>query len=47
MTPTGTSRFVLDTTITVQDGSVQTFALIDDQDTAALELMPVEEALTQ
>jgi hypothetical protein len=47
MTPTGTSRIVLDTTITVPDGSVQTLALIDDPDTASLELMPVEEALTQ
>jgi hypothetical protein len=47
MAPTGTSRIVLDTTITVQDGSVTTFALIDDPDTATLELMPVEEALTQ
>ncbi len=45
MAPTGTSRIVLDTMITVQDGSVQTFALIDDQATAGLELMPVEEAL--
>jgi hypothetical protein len=47
LTPTGTSRIVLDTTITVQDGSVTTFALIDDPDTASLELMPVEVALTQ
>ena len=47
MTPTGTSHFVLDTTITVTDGSVQTFALIDDPTTASLELMPVEEALAQ
>jgi hypothetical protein len=47
MTPTGTSRLVLDTAITVQDGSVQTFAVIDDPETASLELMPVEEALTQ
>jgi hypothetical protein len=47
MTPTGTSRLVLDTQITVQDGSVQTYVLIDDQETASLELMPVEEALVQ
>jgi hypothetical protein len=47
MTPTGTSRIVLDTTFTVQDGSVQTLAVIDDPETASLELMPVEEALTQ
>jgi len=47
MTPTGTSRIVLDTPITVTDGSVQTLALIDDRETASLELMPVEEALTQ
>lgn len=47
MTPTGTSRIVLDTPLTVQDGSVQTLALIDDLPTASLELMPVEEALTQ
>ncbi|HEU4626833.1 MAG TPA: DUF4397 domain-containing protein [Steroidobacteraceae bacterium] len=46
MTPTGTSRIVLDTTFTVQDGSVQTLAVIDDLPTASLELMPVEEALT-
>jgi hypothetical protein len=45
MTPTGTSRIVLDTQITVQDGSVQTYTLIDDPETASLELMPVEEAL--
>lgn len=47
MAPTGTSRIVLDTSIAVQDGSVQTFALIDDPETASLELMPVEEALVQ
>jgi hypothetical protein len=47
LTPTGTSRITVDTTITVTDGSVQTLALIDDPDTASLELMPVEEALTQ
>jgi hypothetical protein len=47
LTPTGTSRIVLDSNFTVQDGSVQTLALIDDVPTASLELMPVEEALTQ
>jgi hypothetical protein len=47
MTPTGTSRIVLDSNFTVQDGSVQTLALIDDVPTASLELMPVEDALTQ
>jgi hypothetical protein len=36
---------LLDTQITVSDGSVQTFVLNDDPDTADLELMPVEEAL--
>jgi Domain of unknown function (DUF4397) len=46
MTPTGTSRIVLDTTFTVQDGSVQTLAVIDDLSTASLQLMPVEDALT-
>ena len=44
LTPTGTSRVVLDTTITVEGGSVQTYTLLDDPDTASLELMPVEEA---
>jgi hypothetical protein len=47
MTPTGTSRVVLDSTFTVTDGSVQTLALIDDLPTASLELMPVEEALAR
>jgi uncharacterized protein DUF4397 len=47
MARTGTSNIVLDTSITVQDGSVTTFALIDDPETASLELMPVEDALTQ
>lgn len=47
MTPTGTSRVVLDTTITVQDGSVQTYALLDDPETASLELIPIEEALLE
>jgi hypothetical protein len=42
---TGTSRMLLDTQITVADGSVQTLVLNDDPDTAAPELMPVEEAL--
>jgi hypothetical protein len=41
---TGTSRVVVDTTITVEGGSVQTYTLLDDLDTASLELMPVEEA---
>jgi hypothetical protein len=47
MAPVGTSRIVLDTTVTVQDGSVQTYVLIDDPETATLELMPVEDALVQ
>jgi hypothetical protein len=47
MAPVGTSRIELDATITVQDGSVQTYVLIDDPETAELELMPVEEALVQ
>jgi hypothetical protein len=47
MTPAGTSRIVLDTPITVPDGSVQTLTVVDDVPTASLELMPVEEALTQ
>jgi len=42
---TGTSRMLLDTQITVADGSVQTIVLNDDRDTADLELMGVEEAL--
>ena len=42
---TGTSRMLLDTQITVNDGSVQTYVLNDDPDTAVLELMPVDEAL--
>jgi hypothetical protein len=47
LAPVGTSRIVLDATITVQDGSVQTYVLMDDPETASLELMPVEEALVQ
>jgi hypothetical protein len=47
LAPAGTSRIVLDSAITLQDGSVQTFVLIDDPDSAELELMPVEEALVQ
>lgn len=45
MAPAGGSTFEFDSAITVQDGSVSTFVLIDDPDTASLELMPVEEAL--
>ena len=42
---TGTSRMLVDTQITVTDGSVQTYVLDDDPDTPDLDLMPVEEAL--
>ncbi|MEP7244723.1 MAG: DUF4397 domain-containing protein [Gammaproteobacteria bacterium] len=42
---TGTSRMVLDTTITVIDGSVSTYVLNDDPESGDLDLMPVEEAL--
>jgi hypothetical protein len=42
---TGTSRMLLDATITVVDGSVETLVLNDDPQTGNVELMPVEEAL--
>jgi hypothetical protein len=42
---TGTSRMLLDTQVTVSDGSVQTFVVNDDPDTADLDLIGVEEAL--
>jgi hypothetical protein len=41
---TGTSRVILDTTIAVTNGTVQTFVLIDSEE-GELELMPVDEAL--
>ncbi len=41
---TGTSTVVLDTTITLPAGGVQTYVLNDDPDTGALELMPVDDA---
>jgi hypothetical protein len=41
---TGTSRVVLDTQVTLVEGTVQTFVLIDSEE-GALELMPVDEAL--
>jgi hypothetical protein len=40
----GTSRVVLDTPVTLVEGTVQTFVLIDSEE-GALELMPVDEAL--
>jgi hypothetical protein len=42
---TGTSRVVMDTTITVPAGGVQTYVLNDDLETAELELMPVDDAM--
>ena len=36
---------LLDTTITVVDGSVETLVLNDDPETGDLDLMPLEEAL--
>lgn len=47
LAPAGTSRIVLDTNITVEGGSVQTYTLLDNPTTAAMELTPVEEALVQ
>jgi len=44
---TGTSRIVLDANITVNGGSVQTYTLIDNPTTGAIELTPIEEALVQ
>jgi len=41
---TGTSRVLLDTTITLTNGTVQTLALIDSE-VGQLELLPVDEAL--
>ncbi|MEJ0035643.1 MAG: DUF4397 domain-containing protein [Gammaproteobacteria bacterium] len=41
---TGTSTVVLDTTITVPAGAVQTYVVNDDPDTGALELIPVDDA---
>jgi hypothetical protein len=41
---TGTSRVLLDTQVTLVEGTVQTFVLIDDEE-GALELMPVDEAI--
>jgi|GEM_PF-2462299 len=41
---TGTSRMILDTGITLVEGRVETFVLIDSE-TGELELMPVEETL--
>src|SRR6185295_2208437 len=43
---TGTSRMLLDTQITVTEGSVQTFVLNDDSDTAELDLMGIDDART-
>jgi hypothetical protein len=44
LTDTGTSRIVLDTTITLPAGVVQTFVL-NDSETGDLELIPVDDAL--
>jgi hypothetical protein len=41
---TGTSTVLLDTTITLPAGGVQTYVLNDDPDTGALEVMPVDDA---
>jgi hypothetical protein len=40
----GTSTVLLDTTIALPAGAVQTYVLNDDPDTGALELMPVDDA---
>ncbi|MEJ1966750.1 MAG: DUF4397 domain-containing protein [Gammaproteobacteria bacterium] len=42
---TGTTRVVLDTTITLPAGGLQTYVLLDDPDTGALELMPVDDTI--
>ena len=44
MMETGTTTVVLDTTITLPAGGVQTYVLNDDPDTGALELIPVDDA---
>jgi hypothetical protein len=44
LTDTGTSRVVLDTTITLPAGAVQTYVL-NDSETGDLELIPVDDAL--
>ena len=44
MTPTNTSTIVFDQQVTVVDGSVTTFALVDDIATATLQLLPVVDA---
>ena len=41
---TGTTTVLLDTTITLPAGGVQTYVLNDDPDTGSLELMPVDDA---
>jgi hypothetical protein len=41
----GTSRIVLDTTITLTEGAVQTYVIDDDLTTGSLEMFPVDEAI--
>jgi hypothetical protein len=45
MTPTGTSRFEIDTTITLAGGAVQTYVINDDLETGDYELIPVDDTM--
>jgi hypothetical protein len=43
MTPTGTSRVEIDTTIALEPGAVETYVLNDDLETGGYELIPVDD----